>query len=154
VTLVSGNQLSRHLGVSRQAVDALAAQQVIVRRSDGYFDQDRARICYIQHLRSERRGSARSQADVALAQAKARMLNLRIAEREREVISMDEAIETVEEIVGLTLTVLGGAPAKYGGHDLPLRRKLEAMVFEIRKAISKAASKMADERGEPMEPDA
>ena len=50
--LVSGNQLSRHLGISRQAVDQLAAQRVIVRRSDGYFDQDAARLAYIGHLRN------------------------------------------------------------------------------------------------------
>jgi hypothetical protein len=83
VVLVSGNQLSRHLGISRQAVDALAAQQVVVRRSDGLFDEDQSRLKYITHLKSARRSTARSEADADFARAKAELMRMRIQEKQR-----------------------------------------------------------------------
>jgi hypothetical protein len=154
VTLVSGNELSRHIGISRQAVDALAAQQVVVRRSDGLFDQDAARLGYIRHLRSERRGSARAQADAAFTAAKTKLIEMRVQEKQREMIPIDEAIETTDKIIGIVLTNMSGMAARCAGYDLPLRRKIDQVVFETRVAISEAASALADERGEPHEDDA
>jgi hypothetical protein len=58
--LVSGYELARHFGCSRQNVELLAEQGVIERRaSDGKFDQDVCRLKYLQHLRSERQRSHR-----------------------------------------------------------------------------------------------
>jgi hypothetical protein len=151
VVLVSGNQLSRHLGISRQAVDALAAQRVVVRRSDGFFDQDAARLAYLAHLKSARRGSARSEADAAFAAAKTRLAMLRVQEREGQLIELSESIATIDKVVGIMLTHLGSMPAIIGGRDLQLRRRVEQCVYDTRVAISEAASKMADERGEPEE---
>ena len=42
--LVSGYELGRHFGCSRQNVDLLAQQGVIERRADGKFDQDVSRL--------------------------------------------------------------------------------------------------------------
>jgi hypothetical protein len=47
--LVSGYELARHFGCSRQNVDLLAQQGVIERRSDGKFDQDVSRLKYLTH---------------------------------------------------------------------------------------------------------
>ena len=50
--LVSGYELARHFGCSRQNVDLLASQGVIERRSDGLFDQDVCRLKYLTHARA------------------------------------------------------------------------------------------------------
>jgi hypothetical protein len=49
--LVSGYKLAAHLGISRQGVDALAAQGVLTRRSDGLFGQTASRLAYLKHLK-------------------------------------------------------------------------------------------------------
>ena len=51
---VSGYKLAIHLGVTRQYIDALAAQGVLTRRPDGMFDQTTARLGFIKHLRKPR----------------------------------------------------------------------------------------------------
>jgi hypothetical protein len=78
---VSGYELARHFGCSRQNVDLLATQGVIERRSDGKFDQDVSRLKYLTHLRSERARSPRAEADAKHAEAKTALLQIRIEEK-------------------------------------------------------------------------
>ncbi len=74
---VSGYKLAVHLGVSRQFVNALAAQGVLTRRPDGLFNETASRLAYLKHLRKPR--SSRSEADVEHVWAKAEMLQIKIA---------------------------------------------------------------------------
>jgi hypothetical protein len=46
-------------------------------------------------------------------------------------------------------THMSGMAARCGGHDLQLRRRIEQIVYETPVAMSEAASKLADQRGEP-----
>ncbi len=57
----------------------------------------------------------------------------------------------IDELVGLTLTKLGGWPARVGGADLGVRRKAEAVLREMRTEIAETCLRLADERGEPDE---
>jgi hypothetical protein len=58
----------------------------------------------------------------------------------------------VETLVGLFLSRLSGFAARCGGRDLAVRREIDRAVFDLRMEISEAATKLADERGEPYEP--
>jgi hypothetical protein len=145
--------LAQHLDCSRTYIGKLEAEGVIQRQSDG-FPLDASRVAYLRFLRRERQRSPRSEADSAFAAAKTRLINLRIMEREREVIPMAEVTDTIDAIMGVLLAHLGSMPVLIGGNDLALRRRVEKSVFDTRVAISEAASKLADERGEPEEPDA
>jgi hypothetical protein len=148
---VSASALAVHLDCSRAYICKLEAEGVIERQDDG-FPLDQSRISYLRYLRRERQRSPRSEADVAFQNAKTKLIEMRISERERATIPMTEVTETIDQIVGVMLTHLGGMPARVAGHDLQLRRKVEAVVFETRLAISEAAGKMADQRDEPAEP--
>lgn len=55
----------------------------------------------------------------------------------------------MDQSTGLVLTHLSGWPARIGGHDLALRRKAEAVLFELRTEIANEWQRLADERGEP-----
>jgi hypothetical protein len=147
--LVSGNALATHLGCTRQNVARLTAEGIIERRPDGRYNQDHARLKYIAFLRSERRGSARAAADIEFASAKAALIRMRIAEKQRELIQMSEAIDVIEAAVGVMLTGLSGMAARVAGHDLALRRRIDQVVFEIRTEIANEANRLADLRGEP-----
>ena len=146
--LVSGYKLAAHFGMSRQGVDALTSQGILTRRSDGLFDQTASRLAYLKHLKTERRGSTNTAAQAEYAKQKARLLELRIAKQERELMLVSEHEALTDELIGLVLTKLGGWPARIGGTDLVLRRKAEAVLRELQTEIAKACEQRADECGE------
>jgi hypothetical protein len=150
---VTATELGEHLGLTRQRVSALAdTEHVIERLPNGRFDQDDCRLRYLRWLRDPARRTAKSAAASEFTEAKTRLIELRIWEREGKLIELSESVATIDKICGVLLTHLGSMPAIIGGRDLQLRRRVEQCVFDTRVAISKAASKMADERGEPPEP--
>ena len=135
--LVSGYELARHFGCSRQNVDLLAQQGVIERRAaDGLFDQDVSRLKYLTHLRSEHRRSPRAAADAEFALAKAELIRLRVAERKRDLIPREEASADMEHLIGLFLTGLSGFAAQFAGRDLAMRRVVDKGVYDLRLRIS------------------
>ena len=147
--LVSGYELARHFGCSRQNVDLLAQQGVIERRADGKFDQDVSRLKYLAHLRAERQRSPRAAADAEFTAAKAELIKVRIMEKKKVLMLVTDHEALVESMAGLFLTRLSGFPARCAGHDLTVRRAIERAVYDLRREISEACTAMADQRGEP-----
>jgi hypothetical protein len=141
---VSGYALGAHLGVTRQAIDALTAQGVLTRRPDGKYAQTACRLAYIAHLKSARRGSTNAAAQSDFAKVKTRLLQLRIAEREGLLMETADALSVIDESVGITLTALSSMPGTIGGHDLALRRRVEACVNDTRREIAERCRALAD----------
>jgi hypothetical protein len=150
--VVTANGLATHLGMTRQNVARLTAEAVIEQRSDGCYDQTASRLRYIKHLRSEHRRSARSEADADFQRAKTELIKIRIAEKHRSLVRASDHEAFVEDLVGLFLSRLSGLAARCGGRDLAVRRAIDRAVYDLRVEISQAATKLADERGEPAEP--
>jgi hypothetical protein len=147
---VSASALALHLDCSRTYIGKLEAEGVLHRVPDGGgFPLDQSRVAYLRYLRRERRQSPRSEADADFQRAKAELIRIRIGEKKRDLIPFDEAIGQMEEMVGLFLSRLSGFPARCGGRDLTVRREIDRAVFDLRVEISEAASKLADQRGEP-----
>ncbi len=147
---VSSVTLAAHLDMTRQNVARLTAEGVLERTSAGYLMDD-SRRRYIRHLREEYRKSPRAAADADLQRHKARLLEMKVARQERETILVSEHEEFLDSVMGLTLTHLSGWPARISGHDLALRRKAEALIFELRTDIANHCQRLADEleRNEP-----
>jgi hypothetical protein len=55
----------------------------------------------------------------------------------------------VDSFAGIVFTALGGWPARVAGTDLVVRRRAEAILFELRTEIANACQAMADKNGEP-----
>jgi hypothetical protein len=151
---VSATQLGAHLDLTRQRISALAHEGVLVMLPDGRYDQDDARVRYLRWLRDPARRSARTEAAAEFTAAKSELIRLRLAEKKKLLMPTSEHDRFVEELVSLLLTKLSGWPARIGGTDLALRRKGEALVFELRTEIADACQQKADEYGEPPEDDA
>jgi hypothetical protein len=150
---VTATQLGAHLGLTRQRIGSLAdTDHVIERLPDGRFDQDVCRLAYLKWLRDPARRSARSEADADFQRAKAELIQIRIAEKKKVLMLASEHEAFVEEMVGLFLSRLSGFAARCGGRDLAARRAIDQAVYDLRVEISQAASKKAEERGEPDEP--
>jgi hypothetical protein len=88
---------------------------------------------------------------VALQQAKAELVQLRVAERKATLIPAVQHEARVEAIAGVILSALSAMPAQCAPvGDLPMRRRLERWVFETRKALAGLFSKMGDDAVEPL----
>jgi hypothetical protein len=135
------SEASRHLLLTREMVRRLVAERIIERRADGSFDLDQARQAYIRHLRDRR--SDRGAAEAALQLAKAREIELRTAERARELIEFDEACAALDDIVGGIVSELVGLPAA-ATRDLTMRKHLENLINGIRQRTADRIGRQAE----------
>jgi len=144
---VSASALAQHLDCSRAYIGKLEADGVIQRQGDG-FPLDASRVAYLRFLRRERRQSPRGEADADFQRAKAELIRLRIAEKQRALVRREDVDELIDTMAGTVLTHLSGMAARCT-RDLAVRRAIDNVVDQVRREISAACSKMADERGEP-----
>jgi hypothetical protein len=145
---VSASTLAQHLDCSRTYIGKLEADGVIQRQGDG-FPLDPSRVAYLRYLRRERQQSPRAAADADHVKVKTEMLQVRLMEKQRELVSREAHEAMIDQMAGLVLTKLGGWPARIAGADLGLRRRAEAVLRELRTEIAEACTKLADEQGEP-----
>ena len=97
-----------------------------------------SRVAYLRFLRREHRHSPRT------------LLQLRLMEKRRELVRMDEVTALIDQIVGVMLTHLSSMPAQCAPRgDLATRRSIERCVFEVRTEIAKVCQQRADQYGEP-----
>ena len=68
--------------------------------------------------------------------------------KKRELLRGEDFDEAIDSIVGIVITHLSGWAARCS-NDLATRRKIDAVVYEVRKVIAKAALAMADQHGKP-----
>ena len=110
-TTVSASALALHLDCSRTYVGKLEAEGVIQRQGDG-FPLDQSRVAYLRYLRRERQ-SPRNEADADHVKVKTEMLlQLRLLEKKRELVRMDEVNELIDGICDVVLTHLSSLPAR------------------------------------------
>ncbi|MBR0742097.1 hypothetical protein JQ581_34690 [Bradyrhizobium liaoningense] len=123
---VSASALALHLGCSRAYIGKLEAEGVIQSQGDG-FPLDQSRVAYLRFLRRERRQSPRSEADADHVKAKTEMLQLRLMEKRRELLSRADFDEAIDSMAGIVVTHLSGLAARCT-NDLMVRRKIDAVV--------------------------
>ena len=100
--IVSASALALHLDCSRTYIGKLEAEGVLQRQSDG-FPLDQSRVAYPRYLRRERRQSPRSEADADFQRAKSELIRLRIAEKQRHLIPLEEAVGHMDEVIDMAL---------------------------------------------------
>ena len=94
--------------------------------------------------------------DQEFTQAKAELIRIRIAEKQKVLMLTDEAMEVGEKLIGTVLTAMGGmAPrvARCAGNSVAVRREVDAIVYETRVALANTFNKFAEEalRSRPLE---
>ena len=145
---VTATALGKHLDLTIQRIKQLANEGVIEQLPNGRYDQDICRIKYLRWMRAPERRLAKSKADQEFTQAKADLIKIRIAEKQRDLIPYSEAEETGEKLIGIVLTKLGGLAARIGG-TMEDRRKVDRVVFEVRTEMANAFQEMANKVDEP-----
>lgn len=130
-TVEEGGQL---IGTSGEWVRRLIIAGYIQRNERGNVTKEAVASGYVRFLQDEDRKSTKVAAESGLKQARQREVELRIAERERTVIDLAEHFAVVEELCGMFNASLNGLPARVT-RDLPMRRKIEIDIDEIRRQI-------------------
>ena len=115
--LLIERRLAALVGHRGQASDTRAGD-----RTPPELSNHQSRVAYLRFLRPERKQSPRSEADADFQQAKTELIRLRIAEKQRHLIPLEEAVGHMDELVGLFLTRLSGFAARCGSRDLTVRR--------------------------------
>jgi hypothetical protein len=110
----------------------------VIQQQGSGFSLDQNRAAYLRYLRREQRQSTRSEADAALIAAETEMLQLHLMEKKRELIRRADFDEAIDSIAGIVLGHLSGLAARCS-NDLTVRRKIDAVVFEVRKEMATAA---------------
>jgi hypothetical protein len=117
-------------------------------RQGDCFPLDQSRVAYLRFLRRGRR-SLHSEADADFQRAKCELIRLRIAEKQRELIPLEEAaVGHMDRVVGLFITRLSVFAPRCGGRDLAARRseslrRLCTTIFSVAIDNSSAAAMMA-----------
>jgi hypothetical protein len=100
---------------------------------------------YIRFLKDEERRASKSQADTRVRDARAQEIEVRIAEKTRELIPLSEALDFSDRFIGFFIKELKSLPARCT-RDLSQRRLLEDIVDDV----LARGSKLARESGEAL----
>ena len=135
---VSATVLSEWFACSPQYLRKLQAEGVIEKMPQGFALQPSV-VCYVKHLRRAKNASPRAAANVELAKVRARLLMMRLEEKQKTLMPTAEHEAIIERLAGLTLTKLSGWPARIAGADMALRRRCEAVLRELRRDLAQEA---------------
>ncbi len=117
--------MALHLDCSRTYIGKLEAEGVIQRQGDG-FPLDKSRDAYLRYLRRERQQSPRSEADAAHAKAKTELLQIRIEEKKRTLVSRDAHEAMIDQMACIdeARRLVASCGADLGLQRRQLRRSL------------------------------
>lgn len=139
ISLSAGAEL---LGITRQRAGQLAKDGWITKTGKGGRLVDIVRG-YIAFLRDENRRASKSAAHSRLQDVRVRKEELAIAERERELVPLADAMEVVDRIVGSVHWHVGAIPARFT-RDIAQRAALQAEVDLALNAVADEMQKLGD----------
>lgn len=138
---------------TEQAASLIGVTDRYIRQlmQDGRFKRDANGVLtvfavvrgYIEAKDQEIEQARLKAADNEVRRAKAKEINLRIAEKERELVPRDEVEALVQLVVGEIVSRLQGLPARFT-RDINERRRLEQLVYDIRGEVADLTAKYGE----------
>jgi hypothetical protein len=138
--MMSAESASKLLMITRQRIAQLVREGFIpAPASRGAYHVVGTVQGYIRFLKDEERRTSKTQAESKVRDARAREIEIRIAEKTRDLVPMDEAMNAVDYVFGLLKTELVSMPARIT-RDLALRRQIED---ELDGTLARATGRVA-----------
>lgn len=125
--LIAAGQAARLLMISDERIRQIVKLGYIPRSNKGMYPLVELIQGYIKFLKDDERRSSKSATASRMQDAKAAEIEMRIAEKRRELIPLEEADAALSFLVGKVRSEFSGLPAR-ATRDMPLRRKLESEV--------------------------
>lgn len=141
------NQAGDLIGKSPQWIRRLVADGYIAKQPGGGVLKRDVFVGYIRFLTDEGRRATKVQAESRVRDARAREIELRIAEREKRLIEITDMEEVIDEFSGMLRAELSGLPARVT-RDLVLRRTIERAIDDILTRLA-ASVRQARDRLQP-----
>jgi hypothetical protein len=141
--MVPIDQIARLFEMTPERVRQLSKLGYISIPKRGYTTLVSAVRGYVRFLKEDARKETKTAAVSRVTDARAREVELRIAEKERELIPRDDANLALDLVVGEVNKQLTGLSARIT-RDVSLRRKIEAEVYETKRKIAEALASGKD----------
>jgi hypothetical protein len=142
--MLTGGEACSALDISDEWLRNLRNGGWITKQPCGRYRADELFGGYIRNLRDANRRASKSAASRRVQDARAQEIEMRVQERAGKLMATDEAIATVDEIVGLFLTRLSGFPARCT-RDIGLRKVIDGEVFALRQELTEHLTRRAAE---------
>jgi uncharacterized coiled-coil protein SlyX len=140
--LITSGLAARLLMVSPERVRQLSKEGWIEKQGRDQFYLVDVVQGYIRFRNDSERRATKSAAANRVSDARAREVELRIAERERRLVELSEMIALADKLVGMFRAELSGLPARVT-RDLQIRRTIETAINDILDRIADAATASA-----------
>lgn len=133
--VVSTTELATLTALTPRRIQMLAEEGKIVRVSAGRFKLADVLPAMVRMAKEDARKTTASTKQGRLTEAKAREVELRIAEKQRDLVTLNEAIDAIDAVCGAFRTELSGLAARM--HRTPDERsRLEAELDGILNRIA------------------
>ncbi|SOC47716.1 hypothetical protein SAMN05892877_13242 [Rhizobium subbaraonis] len=129
---------ARLLMISEERVRQLVKMEYIPKVRKGMYPLVGVVQGYIRFLKDEERRSSKSATASRMQEAKATEIDMRIAEKRRELIPIDEAHAVIDTLVGKVRSEISAVPKRVT-RDLAVRKKIES---EVNGSLNRIAEAM------------
>lgn len=150
--LIQAEAMARLLMLTTERLRQLGRDGVIPKAVKGKYQLVPTVQGYVRWLRDEDRRSSKSAGESAVRQARARQIELRTAQDQRELVPWQEAVALTQEIVGMLVARMQGLPAQVT-RDPELRRKIEEAIDGIRSEVAARSAELAKGFADGDDPD-
>jgi hypothetical protein len=142
--LIPIGQAARLLMISEERIRQLVKQGYVPKpEKRGFVQLVGAVQGYLRYLKDDERRSTKSAADSRVRDARALEIELRIAERSRELIPVEDALNDMVELAGMVRSELAGLPARLT-RIVAERQKVETEIDGILSRLSQRAAEKAE----------
>jgi phage terminase Nu1 subunit (DNA packaging protein) len=121
---VTGGSLAALLNITARHVADLGDRGVMKRDAAGGYQLHNSVHGYVKFLKESAKDRTKTAFSRRLQDARARSVELKNAQEERRLIETSEALAVVDEVTGQLRADLDALPARVGGRDMVLRRKV------------------------------
>lgn len=136
--LITVDQAAKLILMTPDRVRQLAKEGWIDKPSRGAYLLVSVVQGYIRFLRDDARRSSKSAADSRLKDAKLEEISLRVSERKRELVPIEDALAVVDFVVGKVRSEFSGLPASVT-RNLNLRDKIDERLNEVLASLADVA---------------
>ena len=142
--LIPIGQAARLLMISDERIRQLQKQGYIPKSEKrGQVQLVGAVQGYLRYLKDDERRSSKTAADSRVRDARALEIELRIAERSRDLIPLEDALADIAEFAAMVRSELAGLPARLT-RGIEERQKIETEVDGVLSRLSERASEKAE----------
>lgn len=154
--VMSTEGMADFLGLTTRRLTAMVSEGIVPAMGRGRFDLKAVSQAYTAFLKEGARERSGTTSMDILREKKAQEIDMNMAKKDRQLISLEEAMGTLDEVSGDFLALLSGLPAQIT-RTVRERQRIEAIIDESKQRFADRYAKKASALrtgGEDADPEA